>query len=163
MSHKLGISYEEWIKEDSSNEVQDESTTELVDCISTAWENDPSFYLCSYSPDRSRRVLIKLVAESDIPLYEEDKPKIEVYKELFSSSDSSSTTTSPDDDSYTWYYLNDVHHDEDDVSPSETIGALRDFFSKAEEIGGQSIEPNGKEEQDIDTLLLAIECFKSSL
>ena len=158
ISSKLGISYEDWTRSETQGEERDELFDELIDRLRDAWWNDSSFYLCSYSPDRSQRVLIHLVQESNDALYDEDAQKIEVYKESFSKTGSSVTITC-DDDSYTWYFLDERVRD-DETIPGEISSAIRDFFSQVDEIGGGDIKPNGKEEQDTDSLLSAIGSFR---
>lgn len=162
MSHKLGIPYEEWAKPLSEGQDQNESFEEILDCLKDAWWNDNKFYLCSYSPDKSRRVLINLVQETNEALYDAERQKIEVYQEVLSQPNST-TLISCDDDTYTWYFLDESDRKGDgEISESEIVGALRDFFTQVEEIKGGPVEANGKEEQDTDALISAIKGFTSS-
>lgn len=160
MSHRLGVSYEEWSKPEAEDEDQDELFDELLACLKDAWSNDPSFYLYSFSPDRSQRVLIKLAQENNGILYPQERQRIEVYKELLSKSNSTTLITC-DDDSYTWYFLDESIRGNDDASPSEIAGAMRDFFSQVEEIEGGAIGANGEEEQDSEALMSVIQRFIS--
>ena len=162
MSHKLGIPYEEWTKPLSEGQGQNESLEEILDHLKDAWWNDTKFYLCSYSPDKSRRVLINIVQETNEALYDEERQKIEVYQEMLSQYNST-TPFSCVDDTYTWYFMDESDSKRDgEVSESEISGAVRDFFTQVEEIKGGPVEANGKEEQDTDALISAIKRFISS-
>lgn len=162
MSHKIGVPYEEWIKPDIEDEEQGESMEELLNCLRSAWEIDQRFNLCSYSSDRSQRVLITLVQGTDSSLYDEDNRKVEVYRESFSQCNSHrEVTIARSDESYTWYYVDEVVHGEDDISPSQLSAAISDFLSQVKVIGGGPIEANGKEEQDVDAILSAVDRVRS--
>ena len=139
-----------------------ESLEEILDHLKDAWWNDTKFYLCSYSPDKSRRVLINIVQETNEALYDEERQKIEVYQEMLSQYNST-TPFSCVDDTYTWYFMDESDSKRDgEVSESEISGAVRDFFTQVEEIKGGPVEANGKEEQDTDALISAIKRFISS-
>lgn len=153
-SHKLGISYEEWSKPEADGQRQNESFEEILDRLKEAWWNDPTFCLSAYSHDRTNRVVIHLVQQSNDVLYDEERQKIEVYRESISVSNSI-TSFACDDDSYTWYFLDDNEGNGD----SEISAALRDFFAQVEGIEGGTIVEHGKEEQEINTLISAIERF----
>jgi hypothetical protein len=157
MSHKLGISYEEWSKPEADEQDQNELFEEILDFLKEAWWNDPAFCLAAYSHDRSKRVLINLVQESNDALYDEERPKIEVYRESITQS-SSTASFACEDESYTWYFLDENASNGD----GEIGGAVRDFIAQVEEIEGVAIVANGKEEQETDTLVSAIERFISS-
>ena len=162
MSHKLGIPYEEWTKPLSGGQGHNESFEEILDCLKDAWWNDSKFYLFSYSPDKSRRVLINLVQETNEALYDEERQKIEVCQETLLQSNST-TFISCEDNSYTWYFLDESDRKRaGEISESEISGAVRDFLAQVEEIEGGPVEANGKEEQDTDALMSAINRFISS-